>query len=241
MSEDVYILKLYEPFSVDNRPFIRPVDGRTLGDVIREHEMAGFAASYFVVDAGDPRTDWETFIPVKGQVIALFPKVGAKQFSDAFVAELNKTHSAGIFVRALELNAPTGMERFVAWEQPLTWQGNTYNPLHMEWSGLDVDRGMGIPQMSVLVPSAHGSVMQWAEEVDIRESEATFRLLHLDQLSDLSSQDSFTLQVQNAVADDHVVVATCSLTISLEDHLPRGAIMKVEYPGIPDNTSKILI
>ena len=241
MSADVYILKVYEPFSIECRPVVRPVDGRSLEEVIAECQVEGFAVSYVIVDNHDPCTNWKHLVPQKGQTIAIFPEVGTKTFSNAFVEELNKDHSAGIFVRAVELAIPAGTERFVAWEQPVIWQGNTYTPIYMEWSGLESDRGMQIPQMSVVVPAAYGQVMDWVEEVDIRELDATFRILHLDQLSDTESQDSFTLQVQTVTADDVIVVIGCSLTISLEDHLPRGAIMKSEFPGIPENAAKILI
>lgn len=241
MSEDVWILKIYEPFSIECRAFIKPADGRPLGVVLEEYEMDGFAVSYVIIDNHEPSLHWKAIIPEKGQTIAIFPKVGVKTFSNAFVEELNKDHSAGIFVQAVELAIPGDTQRFVAWEQPVTWQGNTYTPLHMEWSGLESDRGMQIPQMSVVVPSMHGQVMEWVEDVDIRELDVTFRLLHLDHLADASSQDSFALQVQTVTGDDQVVVINCSLTISLEDHLPRGAIMKSEFPGIPENASKILI
>jgi len=77
MSQNHYPIKLYEAFSIAHKPFLRETDGRPLGAVIDEFE--GLQVSYAMVDGQMATMNWREYVPTKGQVIAVFPKVGPKK------------------------------------------------------------------------------------------------------------------------------------------------------------------
>lgn len=236
-----FTLKIYEPFAITHKIVQQAVDGRTLGPLLDE---LGLAVSYCIIDHRLYEDDWRVYQPQKADVVAVFPRVGEKTFSSDYIAKLNANHSGGIFIKAVDVvENPVGpvVRRFVSHHESIVFDGQTYDPVHMEWSGLEVQRGMSLPQMGVAVPAAQDIVMDWAETIDIRENDITFRLLHLDLLGDTTAQDQLLMQVQTVTADDLVVVFQSGLNLGLTDELPRGVILKQEYPGIPEGPQRILV
>ena len=170
----------------------------------------------------------------------------AKSFSTDYVNKLNAQHSGGIFLQAVEVTettSPLVIRRFVTFEESIIFDGNTYTPLHMEWSGLEVGDGMSLPSASIVVPSANSIIMDWAEEFDIRENDVRLQILHLDLLSDLAAVDEILLQVQSIAGDPSggAITFTLGLNLGLSDKIPRGVTLKSEFPGLPDANVKILV
>lgn len=169
----------------------------------------------------------------------------AKALSTAYVEKLNAQHSGGVFLRALavtETLSPLVIRRYVAFEEAITFDGQVYEPLHMEWSGLEVTNGMSLPTFGVSIPAAHDEVMEWAETFHILEHDCRLLVLHLDLLNDATAFDQLLLQIQAITAnyETDMVTFTLGLNLGLRDLLPRGVILKQEFTGTPDGNVRIL-
>jgi hypothetical protein len=167
-----------------------------------------------------------------------------KLFSTEYIQKLNATEGAGLFMQAVEVvesTSPLVVHRFVTHERALTYQGNVYVPLDMQWSGFELQRGMELPTLSIAVPSLNGTVARWVREKAILEHDVTLLILHQDLLDDVQARDLIRLQIQSL--DDNPVagVAVCSLglNLALADLIPREVMTKKEFPGIPDDRVRI--
>ncbi len=167
-----------------------------------------------------------------------------KTFSSEFLAQLNARLEAGTFLKAIEVSEDDDTTRyFVDFERAITYAGHEYLPLPMTWSGFEVERNMALPTMTIAVPSLDGTVIAWVEDLNVLERDVTLLILHLDQLGDSQAKDTLTLQIQGVQDDpgEGLCVFTLGLNLGLSDQLPRGLIMKADFPGIPDDRVRIQI
>jgi len=169
----------------------------------------------------------------------------AKGFSSDYVKKLNATHSGGIFLQAVEVTetiSPLVIRRFVTHEKSIVFDGNTYEPLFMQWSGLSVSEGMSLPTAQVIVTSASDEIIEWAEVIDVRENDVVLQILHLDLLADVAAVDQIVLQIQSISGDPNggLLAFALGLNFGLRDMIPRDVIKKDEFPGIPDTNAPIL-
>lgn len=239
--DNTFILKVYEPFSPAHKIHVCRVEELPLEDVLLQLNIR---AQYCTVNREKLLLEWKEYIPQKDDTILVFPYVGVKEFSTEYINELNKQSRGGIFVKAVDVVEDPGtstIRYFVDHEQPITFNGNIYSPIFMDWSGFEVEHTMQLPQMGVTVPALKDQVITWAEEMDVRENDIFFRILHLSLLSDPVAQHQFRLQIQTITGDQGVAIFNCGMNLGFDDDLPRGTIKKSKYPGVPDSTSRILI
>ena len=183
------------------------------------------------------------YVPSPGDVIDLYPDVGVKSFTNAYIERLNETSGAGgRFLKAVivtESVSPLVKRYFVDDENQITFDGNTFTPLNMIWSGFEVSSGMNLATMTVTVNNLGGEVIEYIEKFDILENDAELLVLHTDLLTDVNSVDRLLLQIQQIQADDNAAAFTLGLNLGLTDLLPRRVFTKAEFPGLIDDISRL--
>jgi hypothetical protein len=168
-----------------------------------------------------------------------------KQFSDEWIAELNRTtKGTGMFVKAVivfvELDGSDN-RYFVDAQREVVFQGNTYAPLWMRWEGLEVSTQLQLPTVRVTVPNLGGEVIDYLEEVDLLGHLVVLRIFYLDLMERLEDFDDVTLQIIAIEGDLQAVTFTLGMDVSLREALPRHVITRTEFPAVPDNIRRATI
>jgi hypothetical protein len=163
-------------------------------------------------------------------------------FSDEWLARLNATHDAGVFLKSVELEESPSVTRYwVDADRTITYNGQTYTPMVMIWDGLGQAATFALPQVRVTVPNLLGEVTDYVESLDILGHRVVLRLLHLDLLSQVSDTDAITLEVLAIEGTLDRVTFLLGLDLSLRDYIPRDVMTKAEFPSIPDNLRRATI
>jgi len=154
-----------------------------------------------------------------------------------FLAKLNSKHSGGVFVHAVRFTESTGplVERFfVSHDRSIIFDGNTYDPLPMTFSGMDSSGSMKLPVIRIAIPNVNNIVIDYIEDLDILENDVTIMLLHLDLLGNVNAKDKSLFQLQVIESDDVTAVFSIGMNIGLDDAVPKEVMLKEEFPGILD-------
>jgi len=232
------MLEVREPFNIDSK-FRKIKAGKPLSYYMHVLQLD---VKHLWVN-GVWKIDWRDYFPKQDDFISVQPAVGAKSFTAAFLTKLNEDiGDGGKFLKAVQLvENPVGpvVKYFVDHERSIIFDGNTYNPLPMEWSGLDINQGMTLPTMRVAVPNLGGEVVDYLEELDVLENDVTLLLLHLDLLGDTTAFDKLLFQIQGISGDQLVAVLDLGINVGIEDRIPREVITTDEFPGIPIGNQRI--
>jgi hypothetical protein len=182
------------------------------------------------------------YMPSAGDMIELFPEVGVKTFSNSYIDRLNRVSGGGRFLKAVivtESVSPPIKKYYVDNEREIVFEGNTFTPLSMNWSGFETSSSMSLAKMTVTVPNLGGEVIAYIEEIDILENDVEFLILHIDLLNEVNAVDRTILQIQTIEADDNIAAFTVGINLGLSDLLPREVIMKSEFPGLVDDVLRL--
>src|SRR5690242_1690502 len=164
--------------------------------------------------------------------------------SSEYIQKLNARYKGGLFLKVVELvedpDAGPLIRYFVDHTEPIVWNGNTYNPLHMTWDNLKTSAGMPIDAATISVSNVlyGGQPGKYIKEIDVTDNEVTMRLLHLDLLSQLTGHWVRKATVL-AVSGD---VAQVSFTVGRRlgrNVLPRKIFLQKDFPGLSSEIPRI--
>lgn len=160
---------------------------------------------------------------------------------EAYIAKINARMGGGRILKAAiltETKTPLVKRYFVDNEEPITFGGNIYQPLHMVWSGMKANAGMQLDGMAVTVSNLGGLVESYAYRLDISGNDVELQILHEDLLSTLVNFKSLRFKVLTVSAEDAAVTFQIGRTWGFDD---RCAVMlKSEFPSLLDDVGRVL-
>src|SRR5262245_47536340 len=126
-------------------------------------------------------------------------------FSSEFVDHLNRQHSGGLFFKAATLVlSDTTRYYYADTQEPVVFEGHTYQPLPMQWEGLGQSNQMSLEPLRVTIdarnlPAAAGfiptgeagaddQVSDLLETTSLRGKTVILQILHHDLLHSTTSQ-----------------------------------------------------
>lgn len=165
-------------------------------------------------------------------------KVG---FSSGFIDRLNRTYNAGVWLRAAAVTHAEGSDYWVHYGEPLVFQGHTYQPLPMEWDGVEASSTMQLPGVRVSVSNVQGKAEEYVDTVNLLGKDVVLQILHLDLLGTATDVESIRLQVQSIAITTSTLTLTCGLNLGLNDLVPKYVITKSEFPGNTDDIRRFSI
>lgn len=156
-------------------------------------------------------------------------------FSEAFLSRLNAQHSGGVFVKAAELVVDVNTTlRIADAHDSFVFNGQTYMPRPMQWSGLGNTSQMTLPAIRVTVPNVTGEIDTIMNGAELAGHDITLHIVHLDLLGTVTDDDRVKLQVLMVEWDWQQGTFTCGINMGLTDMMPRHIITREEFPGTPD-------
>jgi len=165
-----------------------------------------------------------------------------KFFEDSWLEKLNAQHSGGVFVKAAVLVVdPMTTLRFADTQHGITFAGDDYQPLPMQWQGQEQSSEQKLPSVRVTVPNANGVVGAYLETVDLSGNDCTLQILHLDLLDDVTAVDQVALQVMACDWNETAATLTLGINLALSEQLPRHVVTRAQFPGVPDSLRRASI
>lgn len=167
-------------------------------------------------------------------------------FSDAFISRLNAQYGAGVFFSAATLVLDDTTRYYYAnVPDPIVFDGHTYQPLPMQWEGLQQSSQMQLDTIRVTVSQrardartgeagADDQVSQLLETTSLRGKTVILQILHHDLLTDMSAQYRTQRVIVTVEWSMMQGVFTLALDVGLNIYLPRRIMTRAEFPGIPD-------
>jgi hypothetical protein len=162
-------------------------------------------------------------------------------FSSAFIDRLNRTYNAGVWLKAAVVSYEGGTDYWVHYGESITFKGNVYQPLPMQWEGIDASATMSLPGIRVSVSNIQGIAEAYVDTVDLLGKDVRLQILHLDLLGTPKDVDEVAVQVQSIEITTSAVSILCGLNMGLNDSLPRNVIQKSEFPGNSDDIRRYTI
>lgn len=160
---------------------------------------------------------------------------------DAFIARINAKLGGGRILKAVvltETKAPLVKRYFVDNDAAIVFEGHTYEPMHMVWSGMKSNAGMQLDGMSIAVSNLGGLVESYAYQLDISGNDVELQVLHEDLLQTLTNYKKLRFKILQVAADDKTVNFEIGRTWGLDD---RCAVMlDSEFPGLVDDVARVL-
>lgn len=126
-------------------------------------------------------------------------------------------------------------------QDALTFDGQEYTPLPMQWQGVGQNSQRDLPRITVTVPNVDGQVGAFLETTSLLGRQVTLQLLHADLLATVTDVDRQRLQIVLVEWTDTQAVFTCGLSLGLTAQSPRRVVTRLEYPGVPDNIRRASI
>ncbi len=169
-----------------------------------------------------------------------------KGLSSEQLKTINAQSKTGKFIEAIvftrDQSDPDVKDYFIRYSRPITFNGNTYNPLDFMWSGVKVSSAMELPSVQVTISNLGGQVLDYIEQnnIEIEGNDVWLQILHIDKYAIITFVDEMLFQVEALVADYHTS-ATFHLGVnySLNDQIPRFTLEKQEFPGIRDDVIRV--
>ena len=155
-------------------------------------------------------------------------------FDVDYIDRLNRAYSKGQFIKAVivtESISPLVKKYFVHHEDPITFEGQTYNPLAMHWENIKTSMSMPTDGMQVALSNVGNQVVKYLKDVDITGNEVVMQLIHLDLLSTLENYWRRKTQVRAVRADMNAAVFVLGRQLG-QNQLPRRVMLASEFPGI---------
>jgi hypothetical protein len=161
----------------------------------------------------------------------------------AYIAQLNKQYSGGIFLKTVEFDDPDpdnpGMRYLVDHSESIVFNGNTYLPIRMMWDNIKTSQSMPIDAATITVSNLAGLVGKYVKRVDVSDTVVLLRLLHLDLLTHLTGHWQRSGTVLAVSGDVGSVTFTVGRRLG-RNVLPRKVYTTKEFPGLSRETQKIL-
>ena len=164
--------------------------------------------------------------------------------SSEFIQRLNAQYQGGLFVKVVELvedpDAGPLIRYFVDHTEPITWNGNTYNPLHMAWDNIKTSAGMPIDAATISISNIEygGVPAQYIKTIDVTDNEVTLRILHLDLLNEITGHWVRTGTVLAVSGDVSVITFTVGRRLG-RNVLPRKIFLQRDWPGLSSEIPRI--
>lgn len=158
-----------------------------------------------------------------------------------YVDKLNSQYQGGKFIKAVIVTEdPVGpvLKYWADHEEPITFQGNTYTPLHMVWNNIKTSQSMPIEGSQITVSNLGGQAVKYLKELDISGNTVRLQLLHLDLLNSTTVYWQRIGKIIAAQADINVVTFTVGRQLG-KNYLPRKVFLQSEFPGLISEQPKI--
>lgn len=170
----------------------------------------------------------------------------AKAFSSEQLDQLNSQSKTGRFLEAAiftrDQDNPDDKDYFIRNPKPIGFNGHTYMPLDMNWSGIKLSSAMELPSVLINLSNLGGKVIEYLEDenINIEGNDVVLQILFIDKYSKISVVDEMLFQVEVLVAD-YYSSATIHLGVnySLNDPIPRHTIETQEFPGIRGDVLRV--
>lgn len=164
-----------------------------------------------------------------------------KSYSAAFIDRLNRPYNAGVFLKAVVVAHENATDYFVHFGEPVTFQGHTYQPLQMQWEGVDASSTMQLPSVKITVANVLGTAEHYIDTVNLLGRDVVLQFMHLDLLQNPADVEEVALQVQSIEMTSTTVSLLCGLNLGLNDSLPKDVMTRAEYPGQIDDVRRLTI
>jgi hypothetical protein len=146
-----------------------------------------------------------------------------------------------VWLKAAVIVHDLGTDYWVHAAEPLTFQGHVYQPLHMEWEGIDASSTMQLPSVRVVVANIQGQAEEYVENVEMLGKDVRLQILHFDLLDTPTDVDEIALQVHSVEITRQTVSVLCGVNLGLNDLLPKFVIQRSEFPGNIDDIRRFTI
>jgi hypothetical protein len=132
-------------------------------------------------------------------------------FDQSYIDRLNRQYNKGLFVRAVvftESVDPLVKKYWVDHAQPITFQGNAYEPLRMLWQNIKASTALNLEGAELTVSNLARKAEDYVETIDIKGAEVVVQLLHLSLLNTLVNFYERRFYVQAVRADVRAITFT---------------------------------
>lgn len=161
-----------------------------------------------------------------------------------YIDKLNAETEGGRFIKTVILTEETAplLQRFYADNpEPITWNGNTYQPLGMSWGNIKTSESMPVEGSSISVSNLGNSTWRYVKNIDISGQPIRVELLHYDFLDGtITTQPAWQriFKILRYRADRGVLIFDVGRDLG-HNRLPRHVILKDEYRGLSSDVPRI--
>lgn len=158
-----------------------------------------------------------------------------------FIRKINARMGGGRILKAVvltESKTPLVKRYFVDNDTAIVFEGHTYQPLQMAWSGMKANAGMQLDGMTITVSNLGGQVESYAYQLDISGNDVELQVLHEDLLQMLTNFKKLHFKILQVSADDKAVAFAIGRTWGLDDRV--AVMLDSEFPGLVDDVARVL-
>jgi hypothetical protein len=160
---------------------------------------------------------------------------------DAYLRKLTAHYEGGRFIKTVELVEDATGPVISYWAhnpEPITWNGNTYQPIVMMWDNMKTSQGMSIDAAAITVSNLAGLAGKYIKQIDVTGNEVTLRLLHADLLNNITGHWERRAKVMAIKADQSALIFSVGRWLG-RGVLPRKIYTQSEFPGLSPEIPRI--
>lgn len=162
-------------------------------------------------------------------------------FDDAYIRNLTAHYEGGRLIKTVELvENPVGpvISYWAENPEPITWNGNTFQPIMMTWTNLKTSQGMNIEAAAVSVSNLAGLAGKYVKQLDVSGNEITLRLLNDKLLNQVTGHWERRAKLLAVKADQSMVIFTIGRSIG-RGVLPRKIYTSDIFPALSPEVPRI--
>jgi hypothetical protein len=153
-----------------------------------------------------------------------------------YIDKLNSQYEGGRFIKSVILiEDPTQNPQIIKYyadnPEAVTFNGNTYQPLSMSWSGIKTSEGMPTSGTTVTIANIGNQVNKYLRTLDITGNKCTLQILHMDLLNLVTGYWQRNYKILGVNANNILAVFTVGRNVG-RNKLPREVMLKTEFPGL---------
>ena len=162
------------------------------------------------------------------------------QLGQDWVDQLNALTSDGTkFIKTVELQETPGVFKYWAdHEEPITFNGNTYNPLAMVWADIKKSQAMSIEPFTIAVSNLTNEAVRYIKQVDVTSCPVWIRLLHTKLLTSATVHWKHYGKIKSVQANVQTVQFGIGRDLG-RNMQPAEVFLQAEFPSLTSEIPKI--
>jgi len=155
-------------------------------------------------------------------------------FENDFIDRLNRTSGKGKVIKAAILTetlSPLVKKYWADHEEPITFQGNTYQPLHMFWENVKTGVGMTSEGANIGLSNLGNQVVKYLKEIDPTGNQVVLQMFNLDLIATMTRPWQRLFKVLAVRADTNAAVFILGRDFG-RNKITRGVLTADEAPGL---------